>query len=419
MTVSVTPASEKGKSWSAQDITKTPAKSITVKRKARAAKAPKAPKIAKTAETAQADLLNGHALDASDLGDARDDAPDTSSSAEALKVLEALKAVDPTKVLEALSRSNLDSHGPDAARLIEESPDPALVEARLTLADLINNPPRGSVVMMIGRPMAQAMRERRGPNRNLREARVRDAEGIIRRAEWMNNGQALCFSTQGMMLNGQHRIEAIWRVGTPVEIDVRFGLDPESFKTMDTGLPRTVAHVLGIRGHVNTSTIASGARLMFRYEQEPRMAKINSVSPAQIEAVLERHPALLEGAHRAFVMMRNAKLPGSVTTFVWALAAEFDPAKAEAFFKKLESGLKITDKKDPVWRLRILLANRTKERRGDEIAAVTIKAFNAFVEGRGINHLRWVGDGSAPEAFPEIVSRETISATNKEAAKAA
>jgi hypothetical protein len=410
MTVSVTPASEKGKSWSAQDITKTPAKSITVTRKARAAKAPK---VAKTAETAQADLLNGRALDASALDDTLDD----SSSAEALKVLEALKAVDPTKVLEALS--NLDSHGPDAARLIEESPDPALVEARLTLADLINNPPRGSVVMTIDQPMAQAMRERNIANRSLREARVKDAEGIIRRREWMNNGQPLCFSTQGVMLNGQHRIEAIWRVGIPVEIDVRFGLDPESFKTMDTGMPRTVAHVLGIRGHVNTSTIAAGARLMFRYEQEPRMGKINSASPAQIEAVLERHPDLIEGSRRAFVMMRNAKLPSSVTTFVWALAAEFDRAKAAAFFDKLENGLKITDKKDPVWRLRSLLGNKPKERRGDEIAAVTIKAFNAFVQGRGINHLRWVGDGSAPEAFPEIVSRETISATNKEAAKAA
>jgi hypothetical protein len=135
------------------------------------------------------------------------------------------------------------------------------------------------------------------------------------------------------------------------------------------------------------------------------MAKIDTVSPAQISDALDRHPALLDGVAKAFTF-RSVGLSGSVTTFLWAVMAEHNERRAAEFFDMLHSGVGMTSENHPILRLRNFLINLGGKRRAraEETAAVAIKAFNAFLETpvKEISHLRWVGAGAAPEPFPEV-----------------
>lgn len=292
-----------------------------------------------------------------------------------------------------------DRHGPDAAQIATES-DPNLVQSRLLLNKLIESPPNGSIPMLIDRHMAQAMLERNNGNRPISQPRIKVYIDALRRGEWKHNGETIKFTSCGLLNDGQHRLTAIARSEVSAMIDVRFGLDRATFDTIDLGKVRSATDVFSIYNIPNASIVASAARLLWRYEQETRMIRY-SPSHQQLEAVLERHPLLVEGA-RVADRLKKTGLYKSPTAFVWTLAAEYDRAKADDFFDRVASGLDITETTDPVWKLREYVASNRANRKvaSEDMAAVTVKAWKAYLAGKPIKHLRWRRDGDSPETFP-------------------
>ena len=63
----------------------------------------------------------------------------------------------------------------------------------------------------------------------------------IRSGEWVeNHPQPICFSSDGMLLDGQHRIAGISLSKESVWASVRFGVDPNVMKYLDTGISRAL-----------------------------------------------------------------------------------------------------------------------------------------------------------------------------------
>lgn len=85
--------------------------------------------------------------------------------------------------------------------------------------------------------------------------------------------------------------------------------------------------------------------------------------------------------------------------------AELDPDEADEFFSLLQSGEGLSAK-DPILLLRqYLLQSAVKTNVNPSpvwVAAVTIKAWNAWVEGREIGLLRFKSHGNTAEKFPTI-----------------
>ena len=58
----------------------------------------------------------------------------------------------------------------------------------------------------------------------------------MKAGRWQLNGEAIKFDKNGHLLNGQHRLHAVVRADTTIQMLVISGLDPETRTTMDSGL---------------------------------------------------------------------------------------------------------------------------------------------------------------------------------------
>lgn len=117
----------------------------------------------------------------------------------------------------------------------------------------------------------------------------------MKRGEWVLNGDAIRFSSDGVLLDGQHRLEAVVKSGATIYSLVVYGLPPSTFDTIDRGRPRTTADMLAIRGEKNYTALASVARLGFMWETygDPFYGKPDAQPTArQIEAYVDENPII-------------------------------------------------------------------------------------------------------------------------------
>lgn len=87
-------------------------------------------------------------------------------------------------------------------------------------------------------------------NRKVSNRHVSQLANEMKEGKWLLNGQAIAFSKDGVLLDGQHRLLAVIMSGVTVEMTVAFGVDhPDAFKTYDViSLKRGVAQVASMMG---------------------------------------------------------------------------------------------------------------------------------------------------------------------------
>jgi len=96
-------------------------------------------------------------------------------------------------------------------------------------------------VMMVTPELAEKFLATNTNNRPVRPTHVRALAHSIMRGEWVVSHQGIAFSTQGVLLDGQHRLRAIVVAGTPVQMVVTTGVSESAFKVIDCGVRRTLA----------------------------------------------------------------------------------------------------------------------------------------------------------------------------------
>lgn len=76
-------------------------------------------------------------------------------------------------------------------------------------------------------------------NRNLRQHRVEAYRQAMLAGEWLENGDTICFYSDGGLQDGHHRLEACVKSGASFYTLVVRGLTKSAGLTKDTGAPRT------------------------------------------------------------------------------------------------------------------------------------------------------------------------------------
>lgn len=82
--------------------------------------------------------------------------------------------------------------------------------------------------------------------------------------EWKLNGEAICFSDGGILLNGQHRLLAILKSNVSIETVVVRGCDSDSFITYDSGRTRKASDIFALAEIPNYTNISSVVQKYFR-----------------------------------------------------------------------------------------------------------------------------------------------------------
>lgn len=245
---------------------------------------------------------------------------------------------------------------------------------------------------------AAELLERNKTNRHLNLTTVRSYAKDIVAGRWDTNGEAIIIDWNGNLLNGQHRCWAIIESDTPLQTMVTRGVDPKTFRTIDSGRKRTAADVLGMQGISNTHITASGLRLInFIANGGTDFESVYKMSNARAMELLERHPGVVEAASAVAGTKIRRLMPGSPVVATMYFAMKANREKALRFLHDLDRGENLS-KGMPCYTLRSLFIQRTRTarmRNTDQLALI-IKAWNAYYRGRELQVLKF----TASEDFP-------------------
>lgn len=256
---------------------------------------------------------------------------------------------------------------------------------------------------------AAAWLQRNTSNRPLRKSLIKRYSRDMAHGSWHMTGESIKFDRDGNLIDGQHRLLAIIDAGITVECFVMYGIDPSAFRVMDSGDSRKAKDVLHQLGYVSTKELAATATALRRFDALGHFGYsggLDHPTKSEIIAYVEDHPELMD-----IVRMHatgTARIPGLRPSLQASLAYLFrrtDAEDCDAFFDALRRGANLHEH-SPILMLRNrLIENAATSRKmtANEVAAITIKAWNAWREGRHIRQLSWRKGGANPEAFPQIV----------------
>jgi len=245
------------------------------------------------------------------------------------------------------------------------------------------------------------------PNRNIGMGRVNSYAADMSTKDWQaDTGETIKFTSDGRLLDGQHRLKAVVVVGKPVDMWACHDVPIEAFNVIDRNLGRTAAQALAMAGHKHANRLAGALKWLIRYEmmigQETRGLPSSGRRPITTDEVLdamERHPGIEESIRVTGHSTELLKIIfPTIVTFVHYKAAVCDAEKANEFVARLQDGANL-EPKTPLLALRnLLLRDREELRRlpSDYVCAITVKAWKMHEAGQKIGVLKFL----AQESFP-------------------
>lgn len=248
-------------------------------------------------------------------------------------------------------------------------------------------------------------------NRPLSQKTIEQYAAAMTAGEWKLNGDTIRFDIQGNLIDGQHRLHACVKSGKTFQCYVVTDLPVEAFDTIDQGRPRTIADVLARRGEKNYSTLSSALRYLWMLESQATVAiQAGRLRPPVMDAVLERHPGIREGASAAVEYSNSQRgalpLPPSHIACLWYLFNAIKPMKNKDFWTRVIEGTDVT-KEMPEYVLRKrLLANMNSQAKlpTEALFALVIKTWNVASTNKEMKNLRW----QEGEDFPKILGTGEI-----------
>jgi hypothetical protein len=168
--------------------------------------------------------------------------------------------------------------------------DPAWLQACLELG--VDN--RFSDIAVITPEMALLILGLNTHNRPVQSLTVDRYRDLITDGKWRLSIEAIGFSYDGVLINGQHRLLAIIEAGIPVAMTCWFGCEPEEFEVIDVPKIRTPADSVSTHGYNHANTRTSLARHMLRAELRTRshpsvlvIAKVKAMANENIDTALK------------------------------------------------------------------------------------------------------------------------------------
>lgn len=247
-------------------------------------------------------------------------------------------------------------------------------------------------------------------NRPAMEHTIARYARAMKEGRWALTGEPIILSSDGVLLNGQHRLFACVRSGCAFETLVVFGIDRETFKFMDRGMKRTASHVFSIEGVPNAALMA--AAMLWVY----RIVNLNGFAPApstsleneQLLRLYYENEALQESGWvgRAIAREGESLVSNSLMTALHFLFAQKNRAMADDFMSKVITGIGLTSATQPENKIRRWLQQdnqQTGGRSNDTYrAAYIVMAWNARRKNKPVELFRWRTAKSPNAPFPVI-----------------
>ncbi|MFC6706550.1 hypothetical protein [Flexivirga alba] len=256
---------------------------------------------------------------------------------------------------------------------------------------------------------AAALLESNTSNRPLSRATVRVFAEAMKRGEWKTTHQGIAVDTNGLLVDGQHRLAAIIEADLPVKLTVFTEVSPDSFDVLDTGKKRNAADVLAIEGEKNTLLLAAMVRTVWLYDNRPDTSWSGGgarVTNHQILETLAANPRIRDYISVAEQLLNETGMIKSAAGAASYLVARKNSAKKiEQWLEGLIEGAGLA-KTDARLKLRNLMLNMARRQAGEgrrrhdtrEQVVLYLTAFNAWASEEPVSRLRY----NAGEPVPVI-----------------
>lgn len=246
--------------------------------------------------------------------------------------------------------------------------------------------------------MAQKYLTRVRYQRRVSTKTVREYARAMSVGRWMAVNDAICFSTDEELLNGQHRLHAVVLSGVPSPFAVLRNVPAEHFSSMDQGRKRTPDQVGVMGGLANASTVANAAKILCRLKYGLDLDRDRVENSELHEFMEENRDDLLEalrltGNYRA--------ITPSVACAAYFMFLRVDEALARSFAHGVSTGENL-GARDPAMLLRkkceqIRTRKRSEAARASVMLPQMIAAFNLYQRGEQ----RTVLTVQVPSYFPD------------------
>lgn len=273
---------------------------------------------------------------------------------------------------------------------------------------------------------AEKLLEMNTDNRNLRRAKVDGYRRAMESGRFLFNGDAIRISSSNVLLDGQHRLEALRSIGEAerqrhnppldelpdepkIKMVVARGLPAVARETIDVGAQRTAANLLEfgddrLKNAVNLAALGRAAMIMEHPSQsmpeKPEVVQYVHRNREGLEAAYAIGHKAVEGSP-----LRGGTTPYSLAA--WEIGkVEKDEEMIKIFFRRLASGEGLFSG-DPVLTLRNRLIAQPPSTEGGSRSrylrntALFLKAWNAFATGESMRQIRpWQDGQTYPKPVP-------------------
>jgi hypothetical protein len=245
-------------------------------------------------------------------------------------------------------------------------------------------------------------------NRKFNDKNIQFLYNQMKNGEWMITGDPIKFSDTGKLIDGQHTLMAIKKLGKPIEMFIAEGLKEEVFTVLDTGKNRSASDVLSMKGYSYSTNLAGAIRSILLYQSGcyTDQSKHSRTSHATNTAVLkfvQKNPEITEvvsyiinDVYKNFRYLNTSAL----SMLYWVLSVN-NQTKCDAFFEKYSTGIELSEG-SPIRLLREKFlkdsVNKTKLSTRDKIA-LFIMAWNSFITNKKIHSLALPKNYDFPKAI--------------------
>ena len=233
----------------------------------------------------------------------------------------------------------------------------------------------------------------------------------LKNGRWKFNGSSILIDVnQNLIIDGVMRLMACVESGVAFKSFI-ISVEGKAIN-IDTGTPRTLSHALKHRGYPNASALGATFTKYYAYKMNGNKLSYfftgrGSSSIVELTNAIPNYPKVAELVGKYHSLLSKAGLPGTLCTALAVIFNEIDSDLAEEFMDTVTlSMLDIRSElksDDPVRVLRDVInkqARTTTPFNGKMKAALFIKAWNLWRQGKQCDSLKWKVNGRNAEEFP-------------------
>lgn len=243
-------------------------------------------------------------------------------------------------------------------------------------------------------------------NRNVSKIQVDAIARDIISGRWELNGETIKIDSQGIVVDGQHRLHAIIKSGMTVQVTIARNVSIATQLTVDTGRSRSFADHLKLKGEPSSNILAAMTRDLFVFQSgKVGMNGRTNLKPTltELSEIFAANPGLRDSARIGINTKKGADFSASALGFCHYVLSSIDPVDAEDFYTKIKSGVGL-EENSPIHRLREVSRDYTRNNKAEDrwyfAIPIIFKAWNKYRDGVPTKSLGYRRGGANPESFP-------------------